>query len=122
MLNWFNFWRKEKRKLGAEAKLWNELKYCRFHNLNFVRNYWIGKKRVSFYCSEKRLSIVVYETDHDCSDKCLDHLRKDEDFSSHGIKVLRFSENDILKNLEKVLSEISRRCGFENEEDHFYNY
>jgi len=97
--------RKELRKslTPQELKLWFYLKGKNL-GVKFRRQHGIGPYIVDFYCKEKNLVIEV---------DGLEHLRAkeyDEERNQYmetlGIKVLRFWNNEIDKNMEGVLKKI----------------
>jgi len=92
----------------AEQMLWSKLKDSRFLELKFRRQHGIGRFVVDFYCPKLRLVIELDGDSHFNEDAVeYDRLRT-EYFKSVNIKVLRFTNNDIYKNLIGVLEEIKK--------------
>ena len=88
----------------AEKVLWYHLRAGRFLNLKFKRQKPIGSYIVDFVCLEQKLIIELDGGQH--ADKVDYDKKRTEFFESHGYRVLRFWNNDVLNNLESVLEEI----------------
>lgn len=90
----------------AENKLWLKLRLRQFQNLKFRRQHGIGPYIVDFYCSEKRL---VIEVDGDVHAEKL-QIEKDQIRENYlrgfGLQIIRYNNNDILKNIEGVLENL----------------
>ncbi|MDP2653431.1 MAG: DUF559 domain-containing protein [Candidatus Omnitrophota bacterium] len=86
----------------AEKYLWRLLRY-KISDAKFRRQAVIGHYIVDFACFEKKLVIEVDGGQHRQSQS--DHLR-DEWLKQQGFQVLRFWNNDVLKNMDGVLQRI----------------
>jgi very-short-patch-repair endonuclease len=94
---------KEKRSLPtvAEAALWQALRAHRFGGVKFRRQHVIGRFIVDFYCSKANLTIELDGQIHEYS--------RDEDqerqafLEELGLRVIRFSNDAVLNNLNEVL-------------------
>ena len=97
--------RKELRSTStdAEKKLWSILRKRGIDGLKFFQQYSIGGYILDFYCPVKRLAIEADGSQH--IDSEYDAVRT-EFLNGHDITVLRFWNNDILKNLEGVREKI----------------
>jgi very-short-patch-repair endonuclease len=86
-----------------EAILWNRLKN-NYLGHKFRRQHSIGNFIADFYCATKKLVIELDGSQH------LDNTEYDQErtnyFESLGIKVIRFWNGDINKNLNGVLMKI----------------
>ena len=94
------------RMTPAEGTLWQELKGRKLLGMKFERKRPIDHYVVDFYCARLGLSIDV------------DPISTDEQFSIHhererdvrlrlgGVTVLRFSDDEVVHNLDGVLSRI----------------
>jgi very-short-patch-repair endonuclease len=87
-----------------ERRLWNRLCKRRFFELHFRRQHPIGQYIVDFYCAKYGLIIEIdgeshhYQVDYDEA--------RTEWLTSQGYHVLRFTNQDVLHNLEGVLTAI----------------
>ncbi|MBU3901334.1 endonuclease domain-containing protein [Patescibacteria group bacterium] len=102
--------RRELRKAStdAERKLWSKLRNKQLSGLKFFRQYSIGPYILDFYCPAVRLAIEADGGQHGTTRKKYDKKRT-QYLEKFNITVLRFWDNDILKNIDGVLLEIKRR-------------
>ena len=85
----------------SETRLWKYLRAKQCGGLKFRRQEPIGNYVVDFVCYEKRLVIEVDGGQH-AEEKYKDAAR-DGWLRKQGFKVLRFWDNEVLKNTEGVL-------------------
>jgi very-short-patch-repair endonuclease len=91
-----------KNQTDAEKKLWGLLRNRQLNNMKFRRQYSVGKYILDFYCPEIGLGIEADGGQHyGDAGKEKDELRTRE-LSSIGIKIMRFSNRDILTNSDGV--------------------
>jgi very-short-patch-repair endonuclease len=88
----------------AEKKLWWRLRNRQIADAKFVRQEPIGPYIVDFVCREQRLIVEVDGGQH--ADSLADKVR-DAWLLSHNYRVMRFWNNDVLKNMDGVLQMIS---------------
>jgi very-short-patch-repair endonuclease len=87
----------------AERKLWYALRDRRFVGCKFRRQVPVGPFIADFLCYDARLVIEVDGGQHAESRR---DVRRDRWFATNDFRVLRFWNNDVLKNLEGVLTVI----------------
>ncbi len=92
------------RMTHAERKLWYALRDRRFQSFKFRRQVPIGRFIADFVCFEARLAIEVDGGQH--GDSLRDRYR-DRWFVASGFRVLRFWNNDVLSNLEGVMTALA---------------
>ena len=92
----------------AERRIWYNLRGHRFGGLKFRRQVPIGPYIVDFICFEHRLIVELDGGQH--ADN-IDDRDRDEWLRGEGYKVLRFWNNDVLRNTNTVLEEIARTVG-----------
>ena len=90
----------------AERVLWSKLRLKQVNGLQFYRQKVIGNYIVDFYCHKAKMVIEVdggqhYETEGLKKDRI-----RDEYFKKQGLRVLRFTDLNVLKNIDGVLKEI----------------
>ena len=91
---------------GAEIFLWSKIRMKQLNNCQFYRQKVIGNYIVDFFCPKFKLVIEVDGGQH-YSDNMLNTDReRDEILKSMGIKVLRFTNLDVLKNIDGVVARI----------------
>ena len=95
-----------RRPTEAEKKLWSRLRNRQLVGVKFRRQHLIGHFVIDFYCHEARLAIEVDGDNHaEEYQAAYDNLRTAE-LESHGVRVLRFWNNEVLNNIEGVLDAI----------------
>jgi very-short-patch-repair endonuclease len=87
----------------AEVKLWFALRDRRFSGFKFRRQVPVGPYFADFVCFNARLIVEVDGGQH--AESKTDSIR-DRWFAQNGFLVLRFWNNDVLKNLEGVLTSL----------------
>jgi very-short-patch-repair endonuclease len=88
-----------KRMTVAERKLWFVLRDRRFAKFKFRRQVPIGRFIADFVCFERHLVIEVDGGQH--ADSVSDQ-RRDRWFAANGYRVLRFWNNEVMRNLDGV--------------------
>jgi very-short-patch-repair endonuclease len=94
-----------KHMTDAEGRLWYCLRAHRFHGFKFKRQMPLGPYIVDFVSFTYRVIIEVDGGQH--ADNARDESR-DRWLASQGFSVLRFWNNDVLKNTAGVLEELER--------------
>lgn len=93
----------------AEIRLWSALRLRQFHGLKFRRQHGIGRYIVDFYCSERALAIEVDGDSHAEFARRVADQERDAYFRSLGLQVLRYTNTEVLENLEGVLQDLTGR-------------
>ena len=90
----------------AEKMLWQCLRNRKFKGLKFRRQHPIDRYIVDFICMEKRLVVEADgEIHHEPEQKEYDRERTAE-LEGYGLKVIRFTNEEILTDIFKVLKKI----------------
>ncbi|MDQ6764003.1 MAG: DUF559 domain-containing protein, partial [Bacteroidota bacterium] len=98
-----------KNKTQAENRLWQNLRNRKVADHKFRRQHAIGGFIVDFVCIEKKLVIEIDGEYHeDPEQKKYDDLRT-EYLLGQGFSEIRFSNDQILKNISSVLKEIRNK-------------
>ena len=84
----------------GESALWNAIRNKALKGYKFRRQVPISNYIVDFYCPELMLVIEVDVISHNIN-KHKDIIRQQE-LEKLGLKVLRFSESEVLQNLNGV--------------------
>jgi very-short-patch-repair endonuclease len=90
----------------AEALLWRYLKAHHIDDLGFRRQVPMQNYIVDFVCHSARLVVELDGASHDFEERQRRDAVRDEWFASQGYVVLRFTNEDVLKNLEGVVEAI----------------
>ncbi len=91
-----------KNQTNAEYKLWSLLRNRKLAKVKFRRQFPIDRYILDFYSPEYKLGIEADGGQHFSDEgKVKDELRTRK-LAKYGIKILRFSDLDILNNIEGV--------------------
>jgi very-short-patch-repair endonuclease len=89
----------------AELRLWHALRRDQLNGLHFRRQHPIGPFTLDFYCPSLRLAVEVDGGQHAEQVKQADD-RRTRWLAEKGVVVVRYWNNDVLSNLEGVLSDL----------------
>jgi len=91
----------------AEQFLWEYLRGRRLNGLKFRRQHPLGPFIADFYCDELRLVIEVDGAVHLETNQRERDQARDEAMSTYRFSVLRFTNDEVLQDTERVLQDIS---------------
>jgi very-short-patch-repair endonuclease len=98
-----------KNMTDAEKLLWSKLRMKQLKGLMFSRQKPLGGYIADFYCHQARLVIEVDGGQH-FSDDSIEYDRiRDEFMRCAGLTVIRFTNTDVLKNIEGVMDIIETK-------------
>ncbi len=100
----------------AETILWSRLKNRQLGGLKFRRQESIKTYIVDFYCPMKKLAIELDGDVHGYKDRINSDLKRQKEIEELGIKIIRFTNNDVKDNLYGVLQEILIMAGIMDEQ------
>jgi very-short-patch-repair endonuclease len=93
----------------AEEELWQRLRGSQIQGLHFRRQQVIDGFITDFYCHEGG---VVVEVDGEVHQLQLGHDKeRDRIIAARGFAILRFTNDEVLKEPEKVVGRIAAECG-----------
>ena len=90
----------------AERKLWWHLRRLPIEHSHFRRQATIGPFFADFACHERRLIIEVDGAQHNEPENVTRDAERSAYLQSQGYRVLRFWNNDVLKNINSVMEAI----------------
>ncbi|BAU55793.1 endonuclease domain-containing protein [Mucilaginibacter gotjawali] len=90
----------------GEVLLWNELKNKQFYGYDFHRQKPLLNYIVDLYCYELELVIEIDGLYHNWEEQDSRDVLRDNELSSYGLTVLRFTEKEVRKNMPDVLRTI----------------
>jgi len=96
----------------AENSLWQTLRNRQINGWKFRRQQVAGDYIADFLCHECHLVIELDGDSHDGQEAY--DLKRTKWFESQGFKVIRFTNFDVLENLESVVDVIRRVGGSES--------
>ena len=95
-----------KRSTEAEIVLWNELKGRKLMGYKFRRQHPIHFYIADFYCHDQRLIVEVDGRIHINPNIKNHDLNREDELSRFGIRVIRFTNNQIIENVKDVKEKI----------------
>ena len=97
---------RDEKSTSAERILWRKLRGRKLGGYKFRRQHPLGKYIADFYCHEKKLIVEIDGGYHfELEQRELDEFRT-EMIETLGIKVIRFTNDQIYNKLRFVLPEI----------------
>ncbi len=92
----------------AEKILWDRLRNRKFKGLKFRRQHPIDRYIVDFICIEKKLVIEVDGEIHKRAEQKKYDCERTADLEGHGLKVIRFTNEEILSDVFVILKKIEK--------------
>lgn len=94
-----------------ELRLWYRIRNKQL-GVKFRRQYAVDNRILDFYSPEIKLGIEIDGESHFLTSNQYDQeLENDKQlYSKHGIKVIRFLNNQVMHNITEVLEIIMQRC------------
>ncbi|MFA5556998.1 MAG: endonuclease domain-containing protein [Flavobacteriaceae bacterium] len=106
----------------AEIILWQKLKRKQMYGYDFHRQKPIDNYIVDFFCHELMLAIEVDGYSHQFEEVYDKDVRKTQRLNELGVYVLRFTDNEVLKEMFSVMLAIENYITeFEKQEEHTPN-
>jgi very-short-patch-repair endonuclease len=93
---------------NAEKILWEHLRDRKLNGLKFRRQHPIDKFIADFYCHEKKFVVEIDGSVHDDIMNAQYDKARTYELAGSGIKVIRFRNNEVEKNIEFVLERIRK--------------
>lgn len=90
----------------AEKKLWESIRNRRLAGLKFRRQHPFHQFILDAFCVEYQLEVEVDGSIHNDSAQAAYDLERTEFLKAYGIRVLRFTNEEIENRLEEVLRQI----------------
>lgn len=94
-----------KKQTEPEQRFWQVVR-ARQLGVKFRRQQGIGHYIVDFYCPELGLVIEIDGDSHFQVDAQIADKKRDKYLNSLGIQIMRFTNAEVMKNLEGVLANI----------------
>lgn len=95
-----------RRETDAEKKLWAAIRGRKLKGKKFRRQHPIDKYILDFYCHECKLGIELDGAIHNEKMNVLYDRSRTDDLNAIGITILRFKNEDVMLQMEKVLLKI----------------
>jgi type I restriction enzyme, R subunit len=91
----------------AELLLWDRLRNRRMAGFKFRRQHQVGRYVTDFFCQEAKLVIECDGVIHAEAESWHHDQSREAYMSSLGLRTLRFTNEEVLNETERVLSAIS---------------
>ena len=95
-----------KNMTDAERRLWSKIRRKQLKENQFYRQKNIGDYIVDFYCPAAKLIVEIDGGQHYAEENIVKDEARDKFLSDLGFRVLRFSNSDVFKNIEGVVTDI----------------
>jgi very-short-patch-repair endonuclease len=90
----------------AERLLWSKIRKKQMGNFQFNRQKPIGNYIVDFYCDKAKLVVEIDGGQHYEYQNILEDKKREEYLIKSGLKTIRFTNLEVLKNIENVVDKI----------------
>ena len=94
-------------KFRNSKKLWQRIRGKQLRDIKFYRQYSVGPYILDFYCPKARLAIELDGDSHNSSDVKIYDDERTRYLSGANVRVLRFNNEEILNNLDRVLEKVT---------------
>ena len=95
---------------SAELLLWEQLKGKKILGLRFRAQHPIDIFIADFYCHPLKLIIEIDGGIHKNKDQKEHDIGRTTELNEWGIKVVRFTNEEVVQDIEKVIQEIKQTC------------
>jgi len=107
---------KEKRRFlrnnqtATEKLVWLYLRKKQVLGVRFLRQYSINSYILDFFCPLLKLAVEIDGDSHFESDEAIEYDKQRENYlKSIGINIIRFTNQEVIENLEKVINKIDEK-------------
>lgn len=90
----------------AEKIMWESLRGKRLNGLKFRRQHPYEHYVLDFFCVEHQLAVELDGSVHDALDQAAYDEERTRFLNERGLKIIRFKNNEVEKNLPDVLRRI----------------
>ena len=101
----------------SEQMLWSRLRKNQLRSVQFYRQKPIGTYIVDFYAPKAKLVVEVDGSQHLGLEHRQNDAERDAYLTSEGLQVLRFSNIQVLEELDAVVGIVSRALGKQSDEN-----
>ena len=95
----------------AERRLWAIVRDGRLEGLKLRRQYTVGPYVVDFFCYAEALAIELDGSVHDDPSRAAYDSERERELSRRGVRVIRFSNREVLERPEAVAAAILHAAG-----------
>lgn len=91
----------------AESCLWEKLRNRQLYGFRFRRQHQFGDYIADFYCHEAQLVLECDGSVHETNENWRHDQARDAYMVGQGLRVLRFTNEEVLNNTDEVLRKIA---------------
>ncbi|GAB4318332.1 MAG: hypothetical protein Kow0074_07470 [Candidatus Zixiibacteriota bacterium] len=91
-----------------ERLLWSQLRDRRFQGFKFGRQVPIGRFIADFVCVKEKLAVELDGDSHASAEEY--DSERTRIIRSYGFRVVRFTNSDVVSNMDGVLSKLAEIC------------
>jgi very-short-patch-repair endonuclease len=95
----------------AETLLWQQLRRGWLGGHRFRRQHPVGRFILDLYCADRKLAVELDGGHHAEEDQALRNEERTAVLRRYGIRVLRFRKEEVLHDMESVISRIAGALG-----------
>jgi len=103
-----------KKMTMAEVKFCTKVKGKQISCLQFYRQRPLGKYIVDFYCPAGKIAVEIDGGQHYFDENIRHDLDRQKDLRSLGLRIIRFTNTEVLNNIEGVVAKLKEEFGIEN--------
>ena len=96
----------------CERLLWQRLRNRQLGGFKFRRQYPLPPYVLDFYCADLRLAIELDGGQHFSDEALCKDAERSRYLERYGVRVIRFSNREVLLQMSEVLAEILRQAEF----------
>lgn len=93
---------------AAEKLLWMHVKENKLNGLRFKRQHPVSTFIADFYFHKAKLVIEIDEVYHNSAKQRISDSNRDAVMAELGLKVLRFTEQEVIHYIDEVLNRIKK--------------
>jgi very-short-patch-repair endonuclease len=108
-----------KQMTDAEILLWSRIRKHQLSGYPFCRQKIIGGYIVDFYCPRAKLIVEIDGSQHYSEGAHKKDQIRDEYMVKNGLHVLRFTDTDVLTNIDGVLENLFQYLGLNDDKTPF---
>lgn len=90
----------------AETMFWQSVRQNKFNGLKFRRQHPVSIYILDFYCHQYKLGVELDGGYHTNPKQMELDVQRDRNLMDQGLRILRFSNEHVLKNVKEVLEKI----------------
>lgn len=106
-----------RRETPAEKATWRELRKRRLDGIKFFRQYSVDRYILDFYSPTYRLAVEIDGPYHLDEEQQKRDAKRTAELESLGIRVIRFTNDEVLSTIQSVLARIREAVEARRRED-----